>query len=133
MVAICHRFAQGPHRCCGPAPRHLKRQPRCRWDRLLFLEIPRLHQPRLLGRDAFQQCRRRFVLWVLRYKAAKDGEVEDGLAELLDLIGALGEGGEVAQREAGVIGESGRVAKEIQRGLAMENAWSDGLGGDLAI
>ena len=47
-----------------------------------------LNQLRLLFAIRFKQFRRRFVVRVLRHELAADGEVEDGLAELLDLVGA---------------------------------------------
>ena len=43
--------------------------------------------------DPLQQFRRWLVVRVLRHEFAAHGEVEDGLAELLDLVGARGEGG----------------------------------------
>ena len=48
------------------------------------------------------------LLRVLRHELAADGEVEDGLAEVLDLVGAGGEGGEVVEGEAGMGAEVGR-------------------------
>ena len=47
----------------------------------------------------------RFVVRILRDELAADGEVEDGLAELLDVLGAGGEAREVAEVEAGVVAE----------------------------
>ena len=47
----------------------------------------------------------RFVVRILRDEFATDGEVEDGLAELLDVFGARGEAREVAEMKAGVLAE----------------------------
>jgi hypothetical protein len=81
--------------------------------------LPRLYQSRLLRRGALQEFRRRFVVRILRHKAATDGEVEDGLPQLLDLLGARREDGNVVQRKAHMIGESscmgiGRVEAGLQ-------------------
>ena len=65
----------------------------------------RLDQSRLLLGYPLQHFRCWFILRVLRHEFAADGEVEDGLAELLDLVGAGGEGGEGVEGEAGVAGE----------------------------
>ena len=63
--------------------------------------------------------RRRFVVRVLRHELAAHGEVEDGLAQLLDLVGARGERRQRVEREAGVVLEGfgiGRVeAGEARR------------------
>ena len=44
-----------------------------------------LNQPRLLRLNPLEQFRDRFVAGVLGDELAADGEVEDGLAELLDV------------------------------------------------
>jgi hypothetical protein len=49
----------------------------------------------------------------MRHEAATDRAVEDGLAELLDLIGARGEGWQDAKREAGVIVEGVGIRIEV--------------------
>jgi hypothetical protein len=54
---------------------------------------------------ARRQRSRRLVIAVLGDKPAADGEVEDGLAELLDVLGAGGEAWEVAEVEAGAVAE----------------------------
>jgi hypothetical protein len=43
-------------------------------------------QVNLLRMNTLQQLGYRFIVWVLGNEAATDGEIEDGLAELLDLI-----------------------------------------------
>ena len=50
---------------------------------------------------AFEQFGGGFVVGVLRDEFAPDGEVEDGLAELLDVLGASGEAREVAEGGSG--------------------------------
>ena len=57
----------------------------------------------------FNNVRCRFVVWVLWDELAADGEVEDGLAEGFDLVGAGGERGEVVEGEGGVILKCRRV------------------------
>ena len=52
--------------------------------------------------------------WGLGDEMAADGEVEDGLAELLDVLGAGGEAREVAEVEAGVLAEGLRVGALVQ-------------------
>ena len=51
--------------------------------------------------DPLQQFRRRFVVRVLRHELAAHGEVEDGLAQLLDLVGACGEGAAARRGRSG--------------------------------
>jgi hypothetical protein len=48
------------------------------------------HQHFVLGCDPLQQFRRGFVVRVLRHELAAHGEVKDGSAQLLDLVGAAG-------------------------------------------
>jgi hypothetical protein len=49
-----------------------------------------------------QQFRRRLVVRILRYQLATHSKVKDGLAQLLDLVGARGEGGQRVEGKAGV-------------------------------
>src|SRR5680860_185902 len=62
-------------------------------------------------RNALQQFRRRLIVRVLRHEFAAGGEVEDGLTELPDLVGARGEGGQRVEREAGVGLEGFRIGR----------------------
>ena len=59
--------------------------------------------------DPPQQFPRRLVVRILLDQLAADGEVEDGLAEGLDLVAAGGEWGEVVEGEGGMVTESGRI------------------------
>ena len=59
--------------------------------------------------NSFQQLRCWFVFLVLWDEFSTDGEIEDGLAEGFDLVGAGGERGEVVECEGGVILKCGRV------------------------
>ena len=68
-----------------------------------FLIFPAFTSRALFRRDPLQQLRGRLVVRVLRDELAAHGEVEDGPAQLLDLIGAGGEGREGIQGEAGVV------------------------------
>ena len=52
----------------------------------------------------------RLIVRVLWDKFAADGEVEDGLAELVDVFGAGGEAREVVEVEAGAVFEGGAGA-----------------------
>ena len=52
---------------------------------------------------------RRFVVRVLRHEFAAHGEVEDGLAELLDLVGARGQRRQRVEHEAGVVPKGFRI------------------------
>jgi hypothetical protein len=70
-------------------------------QRVLTFGLTLFDELRLLFRDPLQQFRRRFVVRVLRHELAAHGEVEDGLAEVLDLVRARGEGGQRAEGEAG--------------------------------
>ena len=69
---------------------------------------------RLFDSNSFDQFRRRFVVGILRYEFAADGEVEDGLAKLLDVFGAGGETQEMAEVEAGVLAEGLGIRAIVQ-------------------
>ena len=50
----------------------------------------------------------------LVYELATDSEVEDGLAELFDLVGAGGEAREVANEELGMVAQFVPIATVVQ-------------------
>jgi hypothetical protein len=58
---------------------------------------------RPLLRYPLQQLRSWFVVRVLQHELAADGKIEKSLTELLDQIGACGEGGQHVECEAGVV------------------------------
>jgi hypothetical protein len=64
-----------------------------------------LYQLRPLGLDVFEQITRGLVTRVLRNEFPTDGEVEDGLAELLDVFGSSGETLEMIEVESSVLSE----------------------------
>ena len=70
----------------------------------------------MLGSDvqSVQYCDGRFVHWVLRDEFAADGEVEDGLAQLLDVFGAGGEAREVVEVKAGGVAQGGGVSRRTR-------------------
>ena len=69
---------------------------------------------RVLRLNPSQKLRSGFVIRILGYEFAADGEVEDGLAELLDVFGARGEAREVAEMEAGVLAELVGICAVVQ-------------------
>ena len=72
------------------------------WQRFLLFECPTLQKLRFLLRNSAQQLCRRFVIRVLLHQLPPHGEVQDGLAEGFDLVGAGGQGGEGLQGKAGM-------------------------------
>ncbi len=79
-----------------------------------FLTSPVLINFSLLSQDTLEQFGCRFVVRILRDEFAADGEVEDGLAELLDVFGARGEAREVAEVKAGVLAELVGIRAVVQ-------------------
>jgi hypothetical protein len=71
----------------------------------------------LLLCNPLQQFRRWFVIRVLRHEFATHREVEDGLAQGLDLVGARGEGRQRVEGEAGV-GLEGLRIRCVEAGQA---------------
>src|SRR6185437_3390362 len=68
----------------------------------------------LLRTKSFEKFEGRFLGGILRHKFPSDGEVEDGLAELLDVFAFRGEAREVVEVEAGMIAESISVLAIVQ-------------------
>ncbi|OGP63920.1 MAG: hypothetical protein A2169_08710 [Deltaproteobacteria bacterium RBG_13_47_9] len=65
----------------------------------LFPDRTIFHEPHLLGFNAVQKFGRGFVLRILRDEFAADREVEDGLAELVDVFRVGGAAWEVVQKK----------------------------------
>lgn len=61
-----------------------------------------------------KQFGNRFVVMVLGNEFAADGEVENGLAELFDLVRASGEAWEVADEELGVAAQGYGIRSIVQ-------------------
>ncbi len=72
----------------------------------------------------------RLIIRILRHQLPPYREVQDGLAELLDLVGASGEGGEGVEGEAGVGAEGLGVG--VGRGQAGEAGGGQSVAGGLA-
>ena len=66
------------------------------------------------GYQTFQKLAHRFIVRILRDEFAADGEVEDGLAELLDVFGARGEAREMMEVKAGVLAELVGIRAVVQ-------------------
>ena len=77
-----------------------------RFRKWFFLfDLPILDQAFFLLSEAPEQFSRRLVVGVLANQPPADSKVEDGLAELFDVLRAGGEAGEMAEVELGVLPE----------------------------
>jgi hypothetical protein len=119
VVAVCDGIADRLQICDRPSIRYREAVIRAGkvFDLFNLLKLTLFRQPRLLLRDPLQQFRSWFVVAILRHQLAAHGKVEDGLAELLDLVGARGDGGQHAQREARVVEECFRIGR-VEAGKA---------------
>jgi hypothetical protein len=64
--------------------------------------------------ETFEEFQRWLIIGVLLQELAADGEIKDGLAELLDLVGAGGEAREMADEELGTAAQGFCIRSVVQ-------------------